>query len=96
MHRERLQQIAAQIEKAFHQQGHPRMTVHAQRGHAVVKVDGEVLARFTPGPKDELHLAYRNHSGKWEPMPFAACGPDEAAQLALEVLAPHIQAFTNF
>jgi len=72
------------------------MTVHAQRGHAVVKVGGEVLARFTPGAKDELHLGYRNHNGKWEPMPFAAHGPDEAARLTLEVLTPHIQAFSDF
>ena len=96
MDRERLKQIAAQTQKAFHQQGHLHMTVQAQRGHAIVKVDGEALARFTPGANDELHLGYRNHSGKWEPMPFVACGPDEAAKLALEVLAPHIQAFTEF
>lgn len=93
---EQLKQIAANIEKVFHQQGHPTMTVQVLRGHAVVKLDDEVLARFTPGPSDELNLSYRNHRGKWEPIPFAAPSAHEAAQGALDVLAPHIQAFTDF
>lgn len=95
MPKEKLQQIAAQIEQVFYQQGHPELRAQPQRGHVVVKVNEEVLARYTCGGGNQLHLSYRNHNGKWEPMPFAAQEPGEAARLVLQILMPHIQALSS-
>ena len=96
MQKEKLQQFATELQCEVQQRGYERLTVNVQRGHAVVKIDGQALARFSPGPGNELQLSYHNHTGRWEPMPFTARKPGEAAQLMLDILAPHIQAFCDF
>ena len=49
------------------------------------------LRRWSPS-QGRLALSYRNHTGRWEPIPAAATTPHEAAALASDILGPHLQA----
>lgn len=96
MSKEKLRECAGEIERIFHVEGYLKLSACLQRGHIIIKVDGEILARYTSAQDAKLHLSYRNHNSKWEPMPFAVAAenPTEAAHLVLQILMPHIQALS--
>src|SRR3989304_909819 len=65
--------------------------VRAERGHLNIYPDNhEPVARLTPLGGGDYGLSFRNHSGRWEPMPFAG----DISHLARELvttLAPYLE-----
>ncbi len=65
--------------------------VRAERGHLNIYPDEyEPVARFSPLGGGEYSLSFRNHSGRWEPMPFAGDISHLARDL-VNTLAPYLQ-----
>ena len=65
--------------------------VRAERGHLNIYPDQyEPVARFSPLGGGQYSLGFRNHTGRWEPMPFAGDIPHLAKDL-VTTLAPYLQ-----
>ncbi len=65
--------------------------VRAERGHLNIYPDEyEPVARFSPLGGGHYSLGFRNHSGRWEPMPFAGDISHLARDL-VNTLAPYLQ-----
>jgi hypothetical protein len=66
-------QDATELAHAIHALGDfAHVTVQAQRGHLLILAgDEEPVARLTPLPNGSFGLSFRNHTGRWEPMPVA-------------------------
>ncbi len=65
--------------------------VRAERGHLNIYPDEYApVARFSPLGAGEYSLSFRNHSGRWEPMPFAG-DISHLAQDLVSTLAPFLQ-----
>ena len=65
--------------------------VRAERGHLNIYPDEyEPVARFSPLGGGDYSLGFRNHTGRWEPMPFAGDIPHLAQDL-VTTLAPYLQ-----
>ncbi len=67
------------------------VTVRAQRGHLNVYAgDVEPVARLTPLGAGRYGLSFRNHSGRWEPMPFAG-NMQEMTQRLVSALGRYLE-----
>lgn len=67
------------------------VTVRAQRGHLNVYAgDEEPVARLTPLGAGRYGLSFRNHSGRWEPMPFAG-NMQEMTQSLVSALGMYLE-----
>ena len=67
--------------------------VRAERGHLNIYPDEyKPVARFFPLGGHEYSLSFRNHSGRWEPMPFAGDITHLAKDL-VTTLAPYLQSW---
>jgi len=65
--------------------------VRAERGHLNIYPDNhEPIARLTPLSGGDYGLSFRNHSGRWEPMPFAGDISHLAPDL-VTTLAPYLE-----
>jgi len=65
--------------------------VRAERGHLNIYPDEyEPIARFSPLGGGQYSLSFRNHSGRWEPMPFAG-DISHLAQDLVTTLAPYLE-----
>jgi len=65
--------------------------VRAERGHLNIYPDNhEPIARLTPLGRGDYGLSFRNHSGRWEPMPFAGDISHLASDL-VTTLAPYLE-----
>ena len=65
--------------------------VLSRGGHLVISPDGEPVARLTPTSAPGLYgLSFRNHSGRWEPMPFVG-DLQQQAQNVVAALAPYLE-----
>ena len=84
-------QEAAQLEGAIRKLGdYSHVVVRAERGHLLVVPDGEAVARLTPLGGGQYSLSFRNHTGKWEPMPFAGDLSQQAGNITT-ALAPYLE-----
>ncbi len=67
--------------------------VRAERGHLNIYPDEYApVARFSPLGAGEYSLSFRNHSGRWESMPFAG-DISHLAQDLVATLAPFLQSW---
>ncbi|WP_244223075.1 hypothetical protein [Cupriavidus lacunae] len=74
--------------------GHEQIITQAYGRHLLIKrLDDEeptVVARLTELGRNRYGAAFRNHSGRWEPLPGE--GPlDEMAELIVTLLQPYLQ-----
>ena len=67
------------------------VSVRAGRGHLNIFVDdGHPVARCTPLGAGQYGLSFRNHSGRWEPIPVIA-DLTRLAQDLVTLLGPFLQ-----
>jgi len=96
MKKDFLSTTAVAIEERLREQGVTLLNARPFHGNVLLETNGEAFARFKyDAPSGLLQLGYYTHRGTWETMPFTAGTPQEAADLLLEVLGPHIQALTE-
>ncbi|CAM5789185.1 hypothetical protein CCAE64S_02334 [Castellaniella caeni] len=74
--------------------GHEQIVTQAYGRHLLIKrVDGEqltVVARLTKFDRNHYGAAFRNHDGRWEPLPGAS-SLDEMAELVVTLLQRYLQ-----
>ena len=85
-------QEAQRLRNAIRSLGdYEHVRVCAERGHLNIYPDEyEPVARFSPLGGGEYTLGFRNHSGRWEPMPVAGDISHLARDL-VNTLAPYLQ-----
>jgi len=64
------------------------VTARGQQLH--IRVDDEIIARAEKTGSAHYALAFRNHTGRWEPMPVQGTLA-EVAVGAIETLAPYLR-----
>jgi hypothetical protein len=90
---------AQQAEALLHAQGDYRhLRVRAHGAHLVVEhLEGdafEPIARWTHLGGGTFGSSFRNHAGRWEPMPFA--GPlERVIPNVAQALAPYLERWEN-
>jgi hypothetical protein len=74
--------------------GHEQIITQAYGRHLLIKrLDDEeptVVARLTELGRNRYGAAFRNHSGRWEPLPGEG-SLDEMAELDVTLLQPYLQ-----
>jgi len=73
-------------------EGYSHVTVTARARQLHIRVDGEVIARVDHTGSSYYTLAFRNHAGRWEPMPVRGTLV-EVAMGAVETLAPYLRRY---
>jgi hypothetical protein len=85
-------EVAERLRAAIHSVGdYKHVQVRAERGHLNIYADEfDPVARLTPLGGGEYGLSFRNHHGRWEPMPFAGT-IRELAQVIVTTLGIYLE-----
>ena len=67
-------------------------TVTARGRQLYIRVDEEIIARVEQTGSAHYALAFRNHAGRWEPMPVQGTLA-EVAEGCIETLAPYLRRY---
>ena len=89
--RENLNAAAATLQdhiRAIKDYSHVTVTARGRQLH--IRVDEEVIARAEKTGPAQYALAFRSHTGHWEPMPVQGTLAEVAAG-AIETLAPYLR-----
>jgi hypothetical protein len=86
-----LSESAAGLQSHIRAQGDfSHVTVTARGRQLHIRVADEIIARVEGAGSTYFSLAFRNHSGHWEPMPVHG-SLAEVARGAVEALAPYLR-----
>lgn len=84
---------ASRLEAAIRALGkYGHVTVETRRGTLHVLADGEPVARLNPVGAGQYALSFHQHSGQWEPTPFAGDITSLADVLTTE-FAPYLDTY---
>lgn len=88
--RNNLMFAAVSLQDRIHELGeYGHVTVTARGSQLHVRVDGEIIVRVEQTGSAHYALAFRNHSGQWEPMPVQGT-LTEVATGVVEMLGPYL------
>ena len=90
-----LESSADRMETLIRQRGdYAHVHVQARAGHLLIKTQDsqgvkDLIARATPIGDGQYGLSFRNHAGRWEPMPVSG-SMEQFVEGLIEVLGPYL------